>query len=54
MRFLRPEYLWLALLALPSRRGAGGVIERRMPVVAENGRLFLGPVEVARLRSLYD
>lgn len=46
--------LKLALLALPSRRGTDGTIERRMPIVAENGRLFLGPIEVARLRSLYD
>lgn len=46
--------LKLALLALPSRRGANGAIERRMPIVAEGGRLFLGPVEVARLKSLYE
>ena len=41
--------LKLALLALPSRKGSNGATERRMPIVARDGKLFLGPVEIARL-----
>jgi hypothetical protein len=44
--------LKLALLTLPSRKGSDGATERRMPIVARDGRLFLGPVEIARINPL--
>jgi hypothetical protein len=41
-----------ALLLLPQRAGADGRSERLVPIALEEGRLFVGPLEIGRLSPL--
>ena len=44
--------LKVGLFALPSRRSADGVAERKLPLVFNNGQAFLGPVPLGPLSPL--
>jgi hypothetical protein len=41
-----------AFMLLPRRKAADGRVERLLPIVLEDGRVFVGPIEIGRVTSL--